>query len=415
MRSRYGPQRRGPGGDRSAETTRGSAGPSALVLGDMDLIRSLVLAGTRPAAVLAPGDPARHSRYVTPIGSWDPTADNASLVELLVRWSRSQESPPVLFYQNDDQLRFVSAHRDRLATAYRFTIDDAERVGTLLEKDRFQELAESLSLPIPPGQLVVPEADRPGPDLLSLPFPLVLKPTERADHLWRSVAPSGKALLVETGGALEELWPRLVLFGRRLLAQQYIEGPESSIESYHVYVGSDGSVVAEFTGRKIRTLPVAFGDTTALVITDSDEVKELGRAVITAIGLRGVAKVDLKRGPDGRLRLLEVNPRFNLWHHPGAVAGVNLPGLVYADLLGLPRPPVGPVQAGVRWCRPSDVLAARAHGVPLRRWVPWVVSCDAKYTWARDDPLPFLLAAVRPPSASPFRASLRTRSAFSGP
>src|SRR5215470_19812901 len=40
--------------------------------------------------------------------------------------------------------------------------------------------------------------------------------------------------------------------------------------------------------------------------------------------LTGVAKPDFKRAPDGRLLLLEINPRFNLWHHLGAVAGVNL-------------------------------------------------------------------------------------------
>lgn len=404
----------GPGDGLSGPTTHGSTGPSALVLGDMDLIRCLILAGIHPAAVLAPGDPGRHSRYVTPIGDWDPTADNDDLVDPLVRWGRGQASPPVLFYQNDNQLRFVSRHRDRLGAAYRFTIDDPERISTLLEKDKFQRLAESLRLPIPPGQAFVPTADQ-GPDVLTLPFPVVVKPAERADHLWKSVQPSGKALFVGSSDALAAVWPRLVRFGRRVLAQEHVAGPESCIESYHVYVDPHGKVIAEFTGRKIRTLPATFGDTTALVITSSDEVKEVGRAVIAAVGLRGVAKVDLKRGPDGRLRLLEVNPRFNLWHYPGALAGVNLPSLVYAELVGLPRPPLRPVRAGVRWCRPSDLLAARAHGVPLRQWLAWVVGCEAKYAWARDDPLPFVLAAVRPPSGSPFHASLaRARSAFGG-
>ena len=46
---------------------------------------------------------------------------------------------------------------------------------------------------------------------------------------------------------------------------------------------------------------------------------------MAALGLRGVAKLDFKRTAAGELVLLEVNPRFNLWHLPGAVAGVNLP------------------------------------------------------------------------------------------
>ena len=58
-------------------------------------------------------------------------------------------------------------------------------------------------------------------------------------------------------------------------------------------------------------------------------LRELGRTLVQRLGLRGVAKFDFKRAADGRLFLLEVNPRFNLWHHPGALAGVNLPALVF--------------------------------------------------------------------------------------
>ena len=62
--------------------------------------------------------------------------------------------------------------------------------------------------------------------------------------------------------------------------------------------------------------------------------------IVERLALTGVAKLDFKRDPQGNLRLLEINPRFNLWHHAGAIAGVNIPALVYADLAGLPRPPV---------------------------------------------------------------------------
>jgi predicted ATP-grasp superfamily ATP-dependent carboligase len=48
---------------------------------------------------------------------------------------------------------------------------------------------------------------------------------------------------------------------------------------------------------------------------------------------------------------LEINPRFTLWHHAGAVAGVNIPALVYADLTGTPRPATARAKAGVRRCR----------------------------------------------------------------
>ena len=175
------------------------------------------------------------------------------------------------------------------------------------------------------------------------------------------------------------------------LVQEMVPGPESRIESYHVYVDEQGRVAGEFTGRKIRTYPRQFGRSTALTTTEQPDVAALGREVIERLSLRGVAKVDFKRGSDGRLYLLEVNPRFSLWCHLGAVAGVNLPATVYADLTGAPRPRVSPARAGVTWCRPrADALSARSMGIPLRSWLGFALRCEINAAIAWDDPAPWL-------------------------
>jgi len=160
-------------------------------------------------------------------------------------------------------------------------------------------------------------------------------------------------------------------------------------------VREDGSLAAEFTGRKVRTWPIQFGHSTALEISDAPDVAELGREVVRRIGLRGVAKLDFKRGPDGRLHLLEINPRFTLWHNPGAAAGVNIPAHVYGDLTHAPRPAAPRARPGVRWCKPwHDLLAARASGIPLLAWLRFVGRSEARRAIAWDDPLPLFGAAL---------------------
>jgi predicted ATP-grasp superfamily ATP-dependent carboligase len=165
------------------------------------------------------------------------------------------------------------------------------------------------------------------------------------------------------------------------------------LETYHVYVDHNGQIAGEFVGRKIRTMPPAYGHTTALAITDTPDVVEQGRELVRALGLRGVAKVDFKRAPNGDLYVLEVNPRFHLWHHAGALAGVNIPALVYADLTDTPRPAAGPARAGVCWVHVRDVFSAKADDVSIWQWIRWAGGCEAKAFWAWDDPLP-LIAAV---------------------
>ena len=362
-------------------------------MGDMDLVRPLGMAGISCVVVGAPGDPAFHSRFTRKDLSWEDKESNEERrVDVLIRYATAQPETPILFYQSDAQLRLVSRYRDRLSEAFRFVISSPSLVESLVDKAKFQELAELLRLPVPVARRLHPTGD--SYDDIDLRFPIIVKPLQHAgsgELSWRRVAGFHKALLVETSEKLRELWPSLVAADLDVLLQEAIIGPESRIESYHVYIDSAGTVAAEFTGRKIRTRPASCGLSTAVETTDTADVRELGREIAQRLDLRGVAKLDFKRGQDGNLYLLEINPRFNLWHHLGAVAGVNLPALVYRDLTGAPRTTGRSAPAGVCWVSPwADMLAARESGMSIPTWLWWLLQCQAKSGMAWDDPMPIL-------------------------
>jgi len=380
----------------------------ACVMGNTiwNLVRALGLADIPCAVVTRPGGPTLYSRFTRAALCWKDFSVGADeLVEVLVRFGAAQPEPPVLFYNGDVQLLFVSRYRERLAEAFRFVIADPVLVEDLVDKARFQLLAERLDLPVPAARPLYPSAGSAPPDL-DLRYPVIIKPFTRREP-WDALG-AGKALQIDSSAALRDLWPRLITLGTDLLAQELVPGPESRVESYHVYADQDGTIVGEFTGRKIRTWPTSYGHSSALVTTDAADVRALGRDLVQAVNLRGVAKLDFKRDPEGRLRLLEINPRFNLWHHLGAVAGVNLPALVYGDMVGLPRPRVELPRAGVHWCRVwEDLPAARASGIPFVTWLLWVLRCEAKSAMAWDDPMPLLRGALS--RWSPRRIALKRR------
>jgi D-aspartate ligase len=200
-----------------------------------------------------------------------------------------------------------------------------------------------------------------------------------------------KALRVDSREQLDDFWPHLRELSTQAVAQQLIPGPESAIVSYHVYVDKAGQIASEFTGRKIRTIPAEYGFTSSLFITDDDQVAGLGREICRKLDLRGVAKIDFKYAPDGRLYLLEINARCNLWLHAGARAGVNLAATMYADLTGRSRPDTSSTRTGLSWVHPKDVLAARRDGMSTRDWMTWVWRTrSVKALWRWDDPLPLL-------------------------
>jgi D-aspartate ligase len=401
----------------AAPLVQGASSRKALacVMGGMDLVRPLGLAGIRCAVVTRAGAASCYSRFTETALCWDDFSEDAEqLVDALFRFGVGRPEPPVLFYEEDSQLLLVSRHRERLARAFRFVVADPTLVEDLVDKARFQVLAERLHLPVPAMRRIHPVMGSRPADL-DLRFPVVIKPLTRR-RPWDAIGFGGKALQVDSPAALRDLWPRLVAVGMDLVAQELIRGPETCIESYHVYVDRCGTIVGEFTGRKVRTYPPTYGHSTALVVSNATDVTELGRALVAQLKLRGVAKFDFKRGPDGRLHLLEVNPRFNLWHHLGAIAGVNLPALVYADLTGLPRLAPARARAGVRWCRIwEDLPAARACGMPLMSWLSWVLRCEAKSAMAWDDPVPLVRGAMSRFFSRRSVATLPPRSAQPGP
>jgi predicted ATP-grasp superfamily ATP-dependent carboligase len=364
--------------------------PLAVVMGDIDLVRPLALAGI-PCAVFAPAsDPVHRSRHVRERVPWaNPWEHEQAAAEALLTFGRESDRPPVLLPQSDGDLLLVSRHRARLGERFRFALADADLVETLADKARFSQLAERVGLPVPRACRISAADGR--PEDLDLRFPLIVKPLNRSGASWLPVGAKAKAVHVDSPAALAKLWPHLAELRLDVLAQEAVAGPEAHIESYHAYIDAEGTVVGEYTGRKIRTFPTRYGHSTSIEITSAPEVAEVGRDVLATVGLRGVAKVDFKRDGDGKLLLFEINPRFNLWHHPGALAGVNLPALVYADLTGRPRPRVLPARPGVRWCLPvRDLQAFRAGGGNVVAWARWASHCDAISGLARDDPMPLV-------------------------
>ncbi len=361
------------------------------MLADLDIVRPLGKAGVPCLAVGAPGDPVRHSRFTRAFADRTRWTTSEEEVRGLIALAEREDEPPTLFYANDQDLMLVSRHREALGAAFRFVLPDAELVETLLVKSLAHQRFTALGLPVPATWSLDPGA---GPPRDDLDFPVVVKPVVRERRMLGGLA---KAERFDDRAALDLAWPELARRGEPLLAQRLVEGGEERIESYHAYVDEHGELAGEFCGRKLRTFPPRYGNTTALVVTDAADVRELGRRVLRALGLRGVAKVDFKRDPDDRLWLLEVNPRFNLWHHAGACAGVNLPAIVHADLTGTARPETEPARPAVTWTDPlRDRRTVRDAGLSAPRWLLWTLASDARWSIAWDDPMPVLRGIAAP-------------------
>ena len=117
-----------------------------------------------------------------------------------------------------------------------------------------------------------------------------------------------------------------------LIVQDLLPGDEYSVD---VLADASGNVVAAVPRTRAR---VDSGVAIAGQTVRDAELEDTAAAVARAIGLVGVANVQLRRDRSGRAMLLEVNPRF-----PGALpltisAGVDIPSLVVDLFLGRELP-----------------------------------------------------------------------------
>jgi predicted ATP-grasp superfamily ATP-dependent carboligase len=330
---------------------------------------------------------SRYCRTVVRTPSWvdDPEAALATLIG----WGSGQREAPVLFYQGDHDLLALSRGRRRLAPHLRCVLPSAELVEALSDKLRFAALAERERLPVP-RTLTLSRGSALASELADWArFPCVVKPCMRSPS-FAQLAQNQKAMRIPGRREMDALAALIEGYDADFIVQEAIEGGEECIESYHAYIRAGGELMGDFTGRKIRTTPRLYGFSTYVEITDEDDVRRLGRSILERIGFSGVAKIDFKRDPrTKRLYLLEINPRFNLWHHAGAAAGVSLPALVYRDCIepGAARP-AGRARAGVRWINAHEDW--HAFEGSSARWLAEVLTAHVNESFMLRDPLPGL-------------------------
>lgn len=378
------------------------AGPAAVVMGltapGVALARSLGRAGINVIGVSSAEDPpAAYSRLFS-FRTGPPLQETAAALRFYVELGEELHGDTVLFPTGDQSVHFISAHRAELdPPLYRYLLPLPHDVDRITSKRHFAALADELQLPMP--RTVLPDDSAELQEAASsLRFPCVLKP--EFTHLWRTQKARSaglgqtKAVPAADKEELRSRYEELARVDRALVVQEMVLGPDENHVDYHALVDGAGALRGEFAGKKLRLTPPHFGVGSYVESVDPSEVSQTGRLVLERLGFRGMANMNFKRDDrDGRLYLLELNPRFSNWTGLDIACGIDFADLYYMACVGAPYDAPSRYGLGKRWLnfaadRESMKIYAREGTCSWPRWA-WSIARSSSWSlYAPTDPGP---------------------------
>ena len=363
--------------------------PGAVILGAFQTgvvnLRNLVGRGVRTRLVdCDERQTGFRSRHGPALRCPDPDRAPGEWLEAMRSLAADAPERPVLLASADQFVTAIARFAGELRQWYRVG-DGAELQGALADKDTQYALAERHGMAMPLTRFVSTPEEVEAFAAAAM-FPCVLKPVHfrewqrlPADHAlsFRKIAVAHDAAELLAQHALA------CAANPQVIVQEIIQGPDTNKRVYLAHYAADGTRTGHALFRELRCDPVGFGSATVSEPVTDPEAAAACDAFLRAIGYRGICEIEVKRDVrDGRVKLIEANPRLSGGGDAGPYDGVDLAWLHYLDRIGVRHRPVAPLGRDFR----HVVLRAEAHAA-VRYWRAGLIG------WRE------LLAPWRPPLA----------------
>ena len=322
--------------------------------------------------------PAAWSRHATFVRA--KSLQGEALIEALLALAERLRCSPVLILTQDASVHTVSAHRQRLAHCYRVEMPTPDVVDTLSDKLAFDALAAREGFAVPRSCAIRTRDDLAQIDLLQPP--VILKPADKGRVNAGTADRAVRAETLEHAQALVQEWLDQV---PAVIAQEWIEGPDSEIFFTFFCARPDGTSAAFFSGRKLQSTPPGVGSTAICIPAPefADVLERETRQFLKSVHYRGLGSLEFKRDVrNGRFLMVEPTVGRTDWQEEiAALSGVNLPVLAYWIALELepPSEPTVPMRRIPAWRADFQFKLPIGFRGNLR-------VIDAHFRW--DDPLP---------------------------
>ena len=287
---------------------------------------------------LHPGFRSRYGKsYLCP----DPDAQPAEWVAFMKRLAREIGGKPAIIAAADIFVTALGEHAAELEADYRLSRATLSVQAALTTKEQQYALAANAGFPCPRTEHI---QNRAGLEAFcrDARFPCLIKP--RSQREWE-VLPEGnllrgkKIVTAETPAELLERYSHTEPFQPQAVAQEIITGGDDAKYCYLSVYGSNRERLGYCVVRQFRTHPRGFGSASMVQPVVDEEIADMCDRFLRSMDYVGICEIELKRDArDGKVRLIEVNPRWSVTGDCATYAGLEIGWLHYLDLIGEPVP-----------------------------------------------------------------------------
>lgn len=277
--------------------------------------------------------------YLCPNPDLEPAAWVAFMRSLAARLG----SKPVIMAAADIFVDAIGRHADELEPDFTFSRESVAVQARLSTKREQYALAAASGFPCPRTGSV-----ESGEDLdrfsAGARFPCLLKPQTHRE--WEELPADNpfhgkKVATAETAGELRAHYDRVAPVRPRAIVQEVVVGADDAKYCYLAVYGAGGRRLGYLVVHEIRCYPVRVGSASMVEPVVDEEIAGLCDRFLRQIGYVGLCEIEVKRDArDGRVLLIEVNPRFSVTFDCAVYAGVDTGWLHYLDLIGQAPAPV---------------------------------------------------------------------------
>jgi predicted ATP-grasp superfamily ATP-dependent carboligase len=241
---------------------------------------------------------------------------------------------------SDASLLAISQHRHRFERSTRLGLPSRDAVWRSVDKILLIDVAAEVGLPAPASRACADRADA-GMAAAELGYPVLLKPARSFSPVDGRLRQQGVALVVDE----QALAQSVKAFTPPFIVQRFERAGFLSCTG----VMADGRLLALTASRVLRLWPPAAGmHTYSQTVRIPRGLARRVHALLAGLEWQGIFQLQLLEHPDGRLSVIDLNPRVFASLTLDTSAGANLAAIWCDWLLGCDRSPVT-ARPGVRY------------------------------------------------------------------